>query len=177
MRPLLILFACAGACACARPRSPRQDPEPAPAPAQEQAQTAVDLPDAIAGFAAGPLEHAPTHLRRTYVRGAARIDVTLARYPMDAEAYQSWVKMSAEGFPQAALGLPDGDGNGFYQCSAGPPERCDLLIQLRAGVHIEIRGGGTATRADLDTIRQGLPLRRARAPATTVQRFEGSRSD
>lgn len=117
-----------------------------------------DLSDAIPGFVAGARERGDRFVRRTYTSGATRITVTLARHTMDDRAYDGWVAMSTAGFPQADLGLPTAVGNGFYQCSGGAPETCDLLIQLRAGVHVEIRGGGTSTRAQVDAIRRGLPL-------------------
>jgi hypothetical protein len=117
-----------------------------------------DLPDAISGFVAGPREPGDGYLRRTYTAGATRITVTLARQAMDDAAYDGWVRMSSAGFPQANLELPARAGNGFYQCDDHAPDRCDLLIQLRSGVHIEIRGGGTSTRRDVDTVRRGLAL-------------------
>jgi len=114
------------------------------------AAPAFDLPDAIPGFSAGA--------RQTYTAGATHITVTLARHPMDQTAYDNWLAMSNAGFPQADLGLPAAAGNGFYQCEARAPDSCDLLIQLRSGVHVEIRGGGTSTRHDVDAIRRALPL-------------------
>ncbi len=117
-----------------------------------------DLPDAIPGFSAGAREPGDGYVRRTYTAGAAHITVTLARHPMDQAAYDSWLAMSNAGFPQADLGLPAAAGNGFYQCEARAPDSCDLLIQLRSGVHVEIRGAGTSTRRDVDAIRSALPL-------------------
>jgi len=126
---------------------------PAPAP-----RDAFDLPDAIPGFTAGAREPGDGWLRRTYSAGAVRITVTLARHAMDDAAWDGWMKMSTAGFPQADLELPAAAANGFYQCEDHAPERCDLLIQLRSGVHVEIRGGGTSTRRDVDAIRRGLRL-------------------
>ena len=117
-----------------------------------------DLPDAIPGFVAGAREPGDGWVRRAYTAGGTRITVTLARHGMDDAAWEGWVRMSAAGFPQAALELPGGAANGFYQCDDRAPDRCDLLIQLRSGVHLEIRGGGTSTRRDVDAIRRGLPL-------------------
>jgi hypothetical protein len=117
-----------------------------------------DLPDDIAGFVAGARQPGADYLRRTYTAGPVRITVTLAHHAMDPAAYEGWVRMSTAGFPQADLQLPAGAGNGFYQCDDRPSDRCDLLIQLRSGVHVEIRGGGTSTRRDVDAIRRGLPL-------------------
>ena len=115
------------------------------------------MPDVI-GFAAGATSRTAGYVRRTYTRGSARIDVTLARMPMSADDYAGWVKMSTASFPQAALDLPAADANGFYQCSDGPPPSCDLLIQLRAGLHLEVRGNGTSSRGDVDALARGLPL-------------------
>ena len=132
------------------PSSCRRPPAPAAA--------VFDLPDAIPGFVAGAREPGDGYVRRTYSAGATRITVTLARHPMDDAAWDGWVRMSTAGFPQADLGLPADAGNGFYQCDDRAPDRCDLLIQLRSGVHLEIRGGGTSTRRDVDAISRGLPL-------------------
>jgi hypothetical protein len=122
------------------------------------APNAFDLPDVIPGFVTGAREPGEGYVRRTYAVGATRITVTLARHPMDRAAYDGWVSMSTAAFPQADLALPADAANGFYQCDAAAPEHCDLLIQLRSGVHVEIRGVGTATRHDVDAIRAGLPL-------------------
>jgi hypothetical protein len=129
----------------------RREPPPA-------ARAVFDLPDAIPGFVAGAREPGDGWIRRAYTAGATRITVTLARHPMDDAAWDGWVRMSTAGFPQADLELPAAAANGFYQCEDRAPDRCDLLIQLRSGVHIEIRGGGTSTRRDVDAIRRGLPL-------------------
>ena len=71
------------------------------------------------------------------------------------------MQTSLEAFPtlQATLDVPAGTGNGFYQCTAGARPSCDLLIELRSGVHLELRSAGTATRADVDDLARGLPLR------------------
>jgi hypothetical protein len=119
---------------------------------------AFDLPDAIPGFVAGAREPGDGWVRRAYAAGGTRITVTLARHAMDDAAWDGWVRMSTAGFPQADLGLPADAANGFYQCDPAAPAHCDLLIQLRSGVHVEIRGAGTSTRNDVDTIRAGLPL-------------------
>jgi hypothetical protein len=127
-------------------------------PAGAERRAVFDLPDAIPGFVAGAREPGDGWLRRSYTAGATRITVTLARHAMDDAAWAGWVRMSTAGFPQADLQLPAGAANGFYQCDDRAPDRCDLLIQLRSGVHVEIRGGGTSTRRDGDAIRRGLPL-------------------
>jgi hypothetical protein len=148
---LSLLVACA---ACRRPA--------APSPAGSAADP---LPARIGDFAGGPLLRDDAATRRSYVRGTTHIEVTLARFPMTAEQYRDWVRTSTEGYPQATLDLPAGDANGFYQCRTDDPERCDLLVQLRAGFHVEIRGGGTSTRGDVDAIARGLPLRALAARA------------
>jgi hypothetical protein len=73
--------------------------------------------------------------------------------------YARWVQTSREAFPQAALDASPDEANGFYQCADGPNPTCSLLVQLRSGVHIEIRSGGDALRGDLDLVAAGLPLR------------------
>jgi hypothetical protein len=136
-----------------------EPPKPAP-PASTPAPTAsspLALPD-VMGFAAGATSRTAGYVRRTYTRGSARLDVTLAHMPMSADDYASWVKMSTASFPQAALDLSPADANGFYQCSDGSPPSCDLLIQLRAGLHLEVRGNGTSSRGDVDALAHGLPL-------------------
>ena len=144
---------------CRKPVASQPPPEPlAPAPVAAPAATApLALPD-VHGFVSGASSRADGYLRRTYTRGRARIEVTLARMPMSPDDYASWVKTSIASFPQAALDLPAADANGFYQCSDGPPPSCDLLVQLRAGVHLEIRGGGTTSRGDVDALARGLSL-------------------
>jgi hypothetical protein len=121
--------------ACKRSTSAAVPPA-APAPPRPP-----DLPEAITGFAGGALETEGAAVRRLYTRPGVAITVTLARLPMGPEQYAEWVKTSSQGFPQAVLDVPEDRGNGFYQCDER--KRCDLLIQLRSGVHLEVRGGGT----------------------------------
>jgi hypothetical protein len=143
---------------CAAVGCHRASPPPSP-PAAPRPSGALELPD-VPGFAAGAPAPGEGFVRRTYTRGAARVQVTLARMPMSADDYRRWTTDSAA-FPQAdsgQLGLPADRANGFYQCADGPAPSCDLLIQLRAGFHLEIRSGGTASRADVDALARGLPL-------------------
>jgi hypothetical protein len=149
----LCLLVVAGGLAC------RRGVPPAPA------APAPPLPE-VPGFLAGPVEQGPAFARRTYQRGSARIDVTLARFPMAARAYTSWVTTSVASYPQATLDVDPGQGNGFYQCTDGTPPSCDLLIQLRAGAHLELRGGRTSRKEDVDALAAGLPLRQWAARAT-----------
>ena len=90
--------------------------------------------------------------------------MTLARTALPPGGWDSWVTMS-QGFPQAKLDAPVADANGFYQCVEFPMSSCDLLIQLRSGVHVELRGNGSSSRADVDALAAGLPLRALAAPA------------
>ena len=116
------------------------------------------LPDKLGSFVGGVSTPAGSAVRRTYRRAATTITVTLAQFPMNSAQYAHWVKISTDGFPQAKLDLPGAEANGFYQCTdAG---RCDLLIQLRAGIHVEIRGDGSSSRADVDEIAHALNLAR-----------------
>jgi hypothetical protein len=147
-RLIVALVVAAGACARSR--------GPAPAPAPRPASPGLALPDA-AGFSAEAAQRGEGFVRRTYVRGPAHIQVTLARMPMSPADYQRWVAGSAS-FPQAELGLAGTDANGFYQCDAAQPPSCDLLIQLRAGYHLELRGAGSSSRADVDALARALPL-------------------
>lgn len=131
---------------------------PAPAPAAEpQPPPLPGLPDAIAGFSAGPQQSEGGAVRRRYTRAGVDLTVTLARLPMGPEQFGEWVKTSVASFPQATLDVPSDRGNGFYQCDAR--DHCDLLIQLRSGIHLEIRGGGTSKRDDVNAIARELPLR------------------
>ena len=150
---------------CRRPGSsprpveaPKAAPPPTPAGSPAAAaDSSLALPD-VTGFEAGATSRGAGYVRRTYRRDGARIEVTLARTASSAEDYAGWVKMSTASFPQATLDLPASEANGFYQCSDGRPPSCDLLIQLRAGLHIEVRGGGTSSRGDVDALARGLSL-------------------
>jgi hypothetical protein len=152
VRRALAVFAtlAVGAVACRRPREAPGLPL--------SGRAALALPDAIDSFVASAPVTGAAFVRRTYARGATRVDVTLARAALGAGGFDGWVAMS-RAFPQAELDAPVTDANGFYQCTEAPRASCDLLIQLRSGVHVELRGGGTSTRADVDTLARGLPLR------------------
>jgi hypothetical protein len=141
---------------CRRPSGSAPSPSSFPSPAPP-ADAPLALPE-VDGFAAGATTRADGYVRRTYTRDSARIDVTLARMPMSSDDYASWVKMSTASFPQAALALPAAEANGFYQCADGSQSSCDLLIQLRAGVHLELRGAGTSSRDDVDALARGVSL-------------------
>ncbi len=144
--------------ACSRTASVTQQPADVAEVTPTDAGS-LELPASIPGFTASPLTVADTYSRRTYSRGPASVTVTLARFPMDAAGYARWGRQSEEGYPQAKLDVPDGAGNGFYECQDDAETRCNLLVQLRSGIHLEIRAEGTATRADVDAIAVGLPMR------------------
>ncbi len=130
---------------------------PRPTARAAAASSSRVLPD-IPGFDGGAEEQGPGYIRRSYVREAESTTVTLARLPMPAEQYEDWLRMSTTDFPQAEIPGGPAEGNGFYQCATGEPSRCNLLVQLRCGLHLEIRGQGIARRADADTILRGLGL-------------------
>jgi len=115
---------------------------------------------AVAGFARGPLVSGAGWFRRAYSLGRARVDVTIAAGVMPGdEAYQRWLDMSAP-YPAASLDVPPGAGAGVFDCgNTAAPAGCDLHIQLRSGVHVELQSGGTASRDDLTALARGLPLR------------------
>jgi hypothetical protein len=141
-----------GALACRRPPKALREVPPA------HDSPGLSLPAELAGFSASTEEAGAGYARRTYGRGRTHVDVTLAQGPLPPGGFAGWVTMS-QAFPQATLDAPEGDANGFYQCTDVPKPTCDLLIQLRSGVHVEIRGGGTTSRDDVDAIARGLPLR------------------
>jgi hypothetical protein len=143
---LLVLCAVAGC----RDKPPKASSPPPPP------RGAIALP-ALDGFAAGPEERGAGYVRRTYAREGDQVTVTLAQFAMSAPQYDQWLRMSAD-YPQAELGLAAGEGNGFFECAAGDPSRCNLLLQLRRGVHVEIRGQGVARRRDAEAIARGLDL-------------------
>jgi hypothetical protein len=152
MRKLAFLTASAFVCVTGCRASPVEQSS------DSQLRSLPELP----GFTAGPLESTPQYVRRVYSRNGERVAVTLARLPMSAEQYQGWGQMSTATFPlaQAELDVAPGDGNAFHECSRDQPSRCDLLVQLRCGAHLEIRGDGrVALQNDADAIGAELPVR------------------
>jgi len=131
---------------------------PAPSADADLTPRPLALPEVLAGFAGGPIAHGPTWVRRHYTRAATHVDATLAMAQQPPGGFDGWLTMSRAGYPQAALAAPPGDVNGFYQCTDGPRSSCDLLIQMRSGVHLELRGDGTSSRADVDALAGALPL-------------------
>lgn len=134
------------------------------------------LPHATGAFVASTLVHGEDYTQRIYTRGAVSVQVTVRDDgAFGARYYDSWVEMSTR-YPRAELGLPANAGLGFYECGVtGEESLCDLHVHLRSGVHVELNGNGSATRADLDAIVRLVPLRQlasntapATAPAVTV---------
>jgi hypothetical protein len=132
---------------------------PTAPPAQVGGELVAALPAAAGGFVATAIEQGAGFVRRVYARGPARITVTLAE--LSGPSLERWIQMSTEaGYPEAMLGAPRDEAWGFYDCSgAREGERCDLHAHTRGRVHIEMESGGTATRADLDALAQGLAIR------------------
>ena len=111
----------------------------------------------IDSYASGPLVVGDGWTRRSYTRGGVSVEVTIARRPVTGEEYQDWERQS-RGYPAAAVGIPA--ASGFFTCAGdGEAAPCDLHIQTRAGLHIEVMGGGRAPRADLELLFARLPLR------------------
>ena len=129
----------------------------APAAPAAPAPLAAFLPDTLGAFTAGPLVSGDGFVRRSYSRAAASIDVTIGTYPMTAAQWSDWIAASAPYAP-VAVDVPAGGAAGFWDCTAGAREPCDLHIQLRAGYHVEIGGNAAATRADLGAVLGALPL-------------------
>ncbi len=136
----------------------RERPVPAPAPRPAAVLEAHLLPDRAPPLVAlGDTIEKDGFLRRVYGRqnGDALINVTLARLPSDADGYRRWLNDSAN-YPQASLPIPSEEGNGFFTCAAAGGA-CDLHVQLRAGVHVEIMGQGRASRPEIERIAKCLP--------------------
>jgi hypothetical protein len=131
----------------------------APVAAPAAGSLADYLPDVANGFTAAPLERGPSYVRRDYRRGAVRVTITIGEMP--DLSLQRWIEMSSSfDYPPAALDAPPDAAAGFYDCAgAKGAERCDLHAQTRGGLHIEVNGSGTATRADLDALMAGIPVR------------------
>jgi hypothetical protein len=165
---LVLLVAASGALACRRARDASVRPAPAgPSPPPALAAR-LSLPETLAGFAAvTPPVTGPGWVRRSFRRGNTQVEVALAEASLGPGGFDAWLTMS-RAFPQAALDAPAGDANGFYQCVSFPMSSCDLLIQLRSGVHVELRGNGSSSRADVDALAAGLPLRALAAPPASA---------
>jgi len=88
-RPLLVALTAVAGLACQRPaaRETRAAAPPSPADAAAAAAGGPTLPD-VTGFTAAPAIQIAGGQRRAYRRGDVVVEVTLARFSMDAEQYQ-----------------------------------------------------------------------------------------
>ena len=130
------------------------------------AALAAALPETRAPFVAGPLVATDGFVRRRYRRGDdVHIEITIAPLRQTPAERRDWMEASRP-YPPVALDVPAGSASGFYACTGGGTEgACDLHVQLDAGYHVEVMGGGHARRADLDALMRQLPLRALAARA------------
>jgi hypothetical protein len=108
------------------------------------------LPDDAPPFSAASLvQFGKGYVRRAYVSGPERVEITIAHFGQDPSSFERWVAGSVN-YPQAQLALPAAQANGFFSCVSDLAEApCDLHIQLRSGFHVEVMGNGRVSRADL----------------------------
>jgi hypothetical protein len=156
------------ACRRAQPAPPTADAPAHAAASRDDAGMLASLEPAlpaVAGsFRGGPIERHDGFVRRRYDRGATRIEITIAYRPQRGDEYQQWVT-AARDYPVATLDLPPSEALGFFTCSdSSGRAACDLHVQLRAGYHVEVMSGGTATRADLEQLMAAVPLGALVAP-------------
>jgi len=110
----------------------------------------------VAWYTAGPLVAGEGWMRRRYVRPGVTVEVTVAEQRMTAAEYQEWERQARD-YPAARL-VPA--ASGFFTCAGdGGAARCDLHVQTPSGLHLELAGGGQATRADLERVYTGLAWR------------------
>jgi hypothetical protein len=125
---------------------------PATHPSSSAFSSAFDkiLPDDAPPFSAASLvQFGKGYVRRVYVSGPERVEITIAHFGQDPGAFERWVAGSVN-YPQAQLALPATQANGFFSCASDRPEApCDLHIQLRSGFHVEVMGNGRVSRANL----------------------------
>jgi hypothetical protein len=135
-----------------------------PDPGGDLASLERALPAVAGAFRGGPIERHDGFVRRRYERGVTRIEITIAYRPQRGDDYQQWVT-AARDYPAAPLDLPPAEALGFFTCGrADGRSACDLHVQLRAGYHVEVIGGGTATRADLEQLMVAVPMSALVAP-------------
>jgi hypothetical protein len=117
------------------------------------------LPDRAGSFAAEPATHGDGYVRRIYAHGKTRVNVTLgSQGGAGRSAFERWVSMSVA-YPQISLHASPDEVNGFFDCrgeDAGAS--CDGHVHFRTGLHLELFGGGTATREELMDLLAGLPM-------------------
>ena len=153
--------------AAQQPAAERRAVVPRAAPAGSYEEI---LPERIAGLAAaGSVEHGDGYLRRSYVLGEERVEITVARSGGELGAYDKWVAGSAD-YAQVALALPPGEANGFLTCASERADAaCDLHVQMRAGFHIEMMGNGRVPRPDMLDLGQQFPLAALLAPDASIR--------
>jgi hypothetical protein len=117
------------------------------------------LPRAVTSFTGSTLMSGDGFVRRGYDKDGLRIDVTLAQRPMPAEQYEAWRRQTLD-YPPITLEVPDGSASGFFSCAGTEPaSSCDAHVQFRSGFHLELMGGGRATRSQLADLLRELPVR------------------
>jgi hypothetical protein len=130
-------------------------------PAANRSSSAFDkiLPAAAPPFsAASSIQFGKGYVRRAYVSGSERVEITIAHFGQDPGAFERWVAGSAN-YPQAQLALPAAEANGFFSCTSDLAEApCDLHIQLRSGFHVEVMGNGRVSRANLEKLMSHIQL-------------------
>ncbi len=153
LQQVALLLALLGACHRRAPAAAPASVEPvAPAPTRAGGG-GEGLLAPIAGYASGPLVEGAGWTRRRYARGGVTIDVTVAEQPMTAAEYADWERQARD-YPAARLRPA---ASGFFTCAdEGRSPHCDLHVQTPAGKHLELMGGGRATRADLEQLYAGL---------------------
>jgi hypothetical protein len=109
-------------------------------------------------LAATPIQFGKGYIRRAYVSGPERVEISIARFGQDPGAFDRWVAGSAN-YPQAQLAMPAEQANGFYSCVSDLADApCDLHIQLRSGFHVEVMGNGSVSRQDLSRLMTHIQL-------------------
>ncbi len=97
-------------------------------------------------------------MRRIYRHGAATVNVTLGvQGPEGEAAFAKWVSMSVT-YPQIPLAAPADEANGFFDCKGERAPTCDGHIQFKNALHLELFGGGTASRDEVSLLLGGLPV-------------------
>jgi hypothetical protein len=117
-------------------------------------------PDKAGMFSAEPAVHDARSVRRAYVRGTTRVDVTIGgRERGGAELFDRWVDHHAS-YPTMNFHVSTYVMKGYFDCHDvdAAAATCDGHILLRSGLYIDLLGGGTATRGALQDLMAGLPI-------------------
>jgi hypothetical protein len=135
----------------------------APAPSVPSASPTPGPLDAFLPAHAGPfageaVTQGEGFVRRIYRRGAATMNVTLGvQGPGGKGAFAQWVSMSVA-YPQIPLAAPADEANGFFDCKGDAAPTCDGHVHFKNGLHLELFGGGTASREEVSLLLGGLPV-------------------